>query len=161
MQKIWLIGALFALPTLATAQDEMATEWALLLKDPPSMAFAPVTYASLAECLLAARFINEHSSYRTDCVPTRFSAAKLSDFQRTLKAEQEQNAKYRKAAQFLEEQKRLHMEGLAENRPALEAERRAILDDTFKLNQQKYAKRVLEIDALLRELDSERGAAGN
>lgn len=135
---------LFAVLLSSTASaQEPPSSWMLLLRTDSGVAFAPTTYDTESECLLVAVPLRGDEAA---CTPAHYPAS-------TIKAFEEQ-----RAANDLKEQNdaavaKQRLGDLEKQRPALEAERRAIVEDRNKLNQQKYAKRVLEIDALLRELN--------
>lgn len=133
------------------------SEWALRLRTPSGIAFVPTTYSTFAECLLAAITMpGTISPGDKPCVPIHFTAESVSAFKEFVKSEKAEadraREQQRKDASELAAKERARIQQIEHDRPALEAERRAILDDRNKLNQKRYADRVLEIDAILRSI---------
>ena len=142
-----LVFMLALLAWSAAEAQEQPSSWMLLLQTDSGAAFAPTTYETGNECQMLADRIEEHTANRTACLPAHYSESAVRSFmekQAAIELKQQNDA----AAA------RQRLADLEKQRPALEAERRSIVEDRSKINQQQYAKRVLEIDALLRELDN-------
>ena len=136
------------LPAEVRAEDNAPSEWMLLL-DARTMSVAPTTYSTVSECVMVSTVLNIEARLSTVCLPLHYPKDQVDAYM-AARAAAEQAVREDKEAEALALKKK--REEITRNRPALEAERRAILDDREKLNQKPYADRVLEIDAMLRLL---------
>lgn len=142
---VFAVLAICACAQSGRAGEPVPTEWMLVL-DRRLLLVAPTGYSTFDECTMVASAVSENwASINPVCLPMHFGKDEVASFVQDRQAKQKALKQKIKTEEAIKAKER-------EQIPALEAERKAILDDPQKNGLQRYTERVLQIDEILRNL---------